>query len=157
MSGDGVPEGAGRAGQEAARLVAAAQDWLRTSAPHLAPLDEHGEPCSCPLCRAVVSLRETDPATVSRWVDAAVAGVSTALAQAQAAAADLADRATAPAEAPPEGDDAGTSDAGTSDAGTSGADADGHAPDEPEVGHDGPERRVRRIPLDEPGTGAAPS
>ena len=47
-----------RAGQEAARLLAAAQDWLRTSAPHLAPVADDGAPCSCPLCRAVAGLRE---------------------------------------------------------------------------------------------------
>lgn len=151
MSGE-VPEG-GRAGQEAARLVAAAQDWLRTSAPHLAPLDEHGEPCSCPLCRAVVGLRETDPATVSRWVDAAVAGVSAALASAQAAASDLAARASDAGEADPAYDDA-SDDEGQPDPE---ADVAGGAPEPGDVGHDAPVRRVRRIPLDEPGDGRTTS
>ena len=76
----------GRTGQEAARLLAAAQDWLRTSAPHLAPVGDSGEPCSCPLCKAVVGLREADPDAVARWVDAAVTGVSTALASVAASA-----------------------------------------------------------------------
>ena len=71
-----------RAGQEAARLLATAQDWLRTSAPHLAPVGDDGETCSCPLCRVVVSVRDVDPDVVGRWVDAAVAAATGALAQA---------------------------------------------------------------------------
>ncbi len=70
------------AGEEAVRLVAAAQAWLRASAPHLAPLDEDGRPCSCPLCRAVAGVREADPESVGRWVDAAVAAAGAVLAQA---------------------------------------------------------------------------
>jgi len=71
-----------RAGQEAARLLAAAQGWLRTSAPHLAPVSADGEPCSCPLCRAVVGLREADPESVGRWVDSAVSALGSLVAQA---------------------------------------------------------------------------
>ena len=71
-----------RAGQEAARLLAAAQDWLRTSAPHLAPLSADGEPCSCPVCRAVAGLREADPDSVGRWVDSAVSALGSLVAQA---------------------------------------------------------------------------
>ncbi len=71
-----------RAGQEAARLLAAAQDWLRTSAPHLAPVSPDGEPCSCPLCRAVAGLREADPDSVGRWVDSAVTALGSLVAQA---------------------------------------------------------------------------
>jgi hypothetical protein len=71
-----------RAGQEAARLLAVAQDWLRTSAPHLAPVAPDGEPCSCPLCRAVAGLREADPESVGRWVDSAVTALGSLVAQA---------------------------------------------------------------------------
>ena len=75
-----------RAGVEAARLLAAAQDWLRTSAPHLAPVDVDGTPCSCPLCRVVANVREADPDDVARLVDSAV----TALSQLAVQLADLA-------------------------------------------------------------------
>ena len=75
-----------RAGSEAARLLAAAQDWLRTSAPHLAPVDVDGSPCSCPLCRVVANVREADPDDVARFVDSAVTALSSFAGQ----AADLA-------------------------------------------------------------------
>jgi hypothetical protein len=122
----GVP--GARAGAEAARLLAAAQDWLRTSAPHLAPVDADGEPCSCPLCRGVAAVREADPDQVGRWVDTAVATLESVLAQASSrvasagadASGGTADREADPAPPQP-------------------------APDE----QDGePTRRVRRIPLD---------
>jgi hypothetical protein len=117
-----------RAGAEAARLLAAAQDWLRTSAPHLAPLDAEGEPCSCPLCRGVAAVREADSDQVGRWVDTAVAGLESVLAQASARVA-----AAAP-------DAAGE---------TADWDADPARP-EPATGEQegAPTRRVRRIPLD---------
>ena len=76
-----------RAGQEAARLLSSVQDWLRTSAPHLAPVDEDGETCSCPICRVVASVREADPDAVGRWVDAAVTAATGALAQATSSSA----------------------------------------------------------------------
>ena len=127
-----------RAGHEAARLLAAAQSWLRTSAPHLAPVGDDGEPCSCPLCRAVVGLRDADPDAVAGWVDSAVSGVSAALAQAAAAASDLGTPASA--DRSPAAEAAARSAADESSA------AD---PDPAAVGHDGPrERRVRRIRLD---------
>jgi hypothetical protein len=71
-----------RAGQEAARLLAAAQDWVRTAAPHLAPVSDDGAPCSCPVCRAVAGLREADPDAVGRWVDSAVTALGSLVAQA---------------------------------------------------------------------------
>jgi hypothetical protein len=133
----------GRAGQEAARLVAAAQEWLRTSAPHLAPVGDDGEPCSCPLCRAVVGLREADPDTVARWVDTAVAGVGAALA-AVAASAPGGAGATGERAAPDAAADSHDDD----------PDDDLH---EPTVGHDGGgPRRVRRITLDDDGADEAP-
>lgn len=100
-----------RAGQEAARLLAAAQDWLRTSAPHLAPVSDDGTPCSCPLCRVVSGVREADPDDVARFVDGAVAALGQLAVQAGGLASAARDRA-AEADWP------------RADAGRAGADAD---------------------------------
>ena len=147
-----------RAGREAARLLAAAQDWLRTSAPHLAPVGPDGEPCSCPLCRAVAGLREADPDSVGRWVDSAVAAVGALVDQ----AGDLAARPTAQeAEATAETEDRtsegyadGPDDAPHDEAGTARGDRSRagsgveDATDEQPPGQDGPRpRRVRRVPI----------
>ena len=139
-----------RAGQEAARLLAAAQGWLRTSAPHLAPVSADGEPCSCPLCRAVVGLREADPESVGRWVDSAVSALGSLVAQ----AGDLA----AAAGAGEAENDAGSEDDAEDDAQDDEADAevrhDAGAQDEDEAQEwlarqeDQAPRGVRRIPLD---------
>jgi hypothetical protein len=86
-----------RAGHEAARLLQAAQEWLRTSAPHLAPVAADGVGCSCPVCRAIAGLREADPDAVARWVDSALAAAGSLATQ----AADLAaagTRSAPPAE-----------------------------------------------------------
>lgn len=126
-----------RAGAEAARLVAAAQEWLRSSAPHLAPVDDEGRTCSCPLCRGIVRLRESDPDAVARWVDGAVAAFEHVVSEAAA----------------------GVASATGGTAGPDGADVAGETGDGPaaepsdEARHDGPPpRTVRRVPLDEPGT-----
>ena len=139
-----------RAGQEAARLLAAAQGWLRTSAPQLAPVSADGEPCSCPLCRAVVGLREADPESVGRWVDSAVSALGSLVAQ----AGDLA----AAAGAGEAENDAGSEDDAEDDAQDDEADAevrhDAGAQDEDEAQEwlarqeDHAPRGVRRIPLD---------
>lgn len=134
-----MTDGEGRAGQEAARLVAVAQDWLRTAAPHLAPVGIDGEPCSCPLCRAVVGLRDADPDTIGRWVDAAVVGVTTAVSQAAAAASDLAAQ-----HSEWTGGDEATDDARPHD--PERAEPDDSWPAGVEVGVE--DRAVRRIPLD---------
>ena len=145
-----------RAGHEAARLLAAAQDWLRTSAPHLAPVADDGEPCSCPVCRAVAGLREADPDAVGRWVDTAVATLGSLVAQ----AGDLAAKAATAAE----GDDGSAEPRrprrtsptrATTMQGTASTPAE-RAPDGDDERQDGPApRRVRRIPLepqdDDPG------
>lgn len=120
-----------RAGAEAARLVAAAQDWLRTAAPHLAPVDGDGATCPCPVCRGIAALREVDPDNVGRWVDGAVSALEGALGE---VGARVAPQAPHPGEPP------------------------GAAPDEA-ARHDEPgthsstapgPRRVRRVPLDDP-------
>jgi hypothetical protein len=132
-----------RAGQEAARLLAAAQDWLRTSAPHLAPLADDGAPCSCPVCRAVAGLREADPDAVGRWVDSAVTALGSLVSQ----AGDLATARVQVDDEVPRGD-------GPDDGATDQVDEPGEhvGEDDPRAagpGQDGPRpRRVRRIPLD---------
>lgn len=136
-----MSDDAPRAGAEAARLVAAAQEWLRTAAPHLAPVDDDGRTCSCPVCRGIARLREGDPETVAGWVDGAIAAfehvvgeAASGMTQAGGAAADRSD--AGPGAEPHE-------DARHDDAAGDGA------------GHDAPpSRRVRRVPLDEPGTAA---
>jgi hypothetical protein len=129
-----------RAGQEAARLLAAAQDWLRTSAPHLAPVADDGVACSCPVCRAVAGLREADPDAVGRWVDSAV----TALGSLAAQAGDLAPSRDRTHDVP-EGD-AVPDDVDDEAVSDSDAEADAH---HGEARQDGPTpRRVRRIRLD---------
>ena len=157
-----------RAGHEAARLLAAAQDWLRTSAPHLAPVGEDGETCSCPLCRVVASVREADPEVVGGWVDAALAAATSALAPRAATAPDDLDPDDDADDRP---DDRG----GDDDAPTSAAAAvevpadhaprphvvpadeeDGSSTDAPDAGATGQDgergRRVRSIPVErEPG------
>jgi hypothetical protein len=94
-----------RVGHEAARLLAAAQDWLRTSAPHLAPVDESGESCSCPLCRVVASVREADPDAVGQWVDAAVAAATQVLAAASTRVGEGAESGSTAAGADAEADE----------------------------------------------------
>lgn len=136
-----MTEPAPRAGAEAARLLAAAQEWLRGSAPHLAPVDADGQTCPCPLCRAVAAVRDADPDTVARWVDGAVAAV-------EKVAADAA--TTAGSRGGPEGpgDPADQDHLDDLDDGDARADGD-DAGDAPGAG------RVRRIPIDvEPSDGA---
>jgi hypothetical protein len=138
-----------RAGQEAARLLAAAQDWLRTSAPHLAPVADDGVTCSCPVCRAVAGLREADPDSVGRWVDSAVSALGSLVAQAGDLAASR-DRADAAPDEEGDGVDA-VDDEGARVRDTEGDEGDardgGARQDEPTP------RRVRRIPLDVEDTG----
>ena len=164
-----------RAGQEAARLLHAAQEWLRTSAPHLAPLAADGAPCSCPVCRAVSGLREADPDSVARWVDSAVAAATALATQ----AADLAAAATRSAPPPDAGEshdeggqdedseDEDIEDEDTQDEARAGsgsvrahltdlADLSDEAPARASAGQDGARSRgVRRIPVErEPGAAA---
>lgn len=124
-----------RAGREAARLLAAAQDWLRSSAPHLAPTAPDGEPCSCPVCRAVAGIREVDPEAVGRWVDVAVSSVGALLAQAGDLVVASPEAAAADGPAPAPRDDTGTTSCGG-------------APDSESARQDGSSpRRVRRVPV----------
>lgn len=136
-----MSDDAPRAGAEAARLVAAAQEWLRTAAPHLAPVDDDGRTCSCPVCRGIARLREGDPDAVARWVDGAVAAFEHVVREATDGGAP-AGGAAADRHNPGPGEEP-DADARHDDAGHVG------------VAHDAPtSRRVRRVPLDEPGTAA---
>ena len=159
-----------RAGQEAARLLTAAQEWLRTSAPHLAPVASDGAPCSCPVCRAVSGLREADPDSVARWVDSAVAAATALATQ----AADLAAAATRSAPPPDVGEshdedseDEDSDDEDSADEARAGsgsvrahltdlADLADGAPARASAGQDGARSRgVRRIPVEhDPGAAA---
>ena len=131
-----------RAGAEAARLVAAAQEWLRASAPHLAPVDAEGNPCSCPLCRAVVGVREADPDQVARWVETTMATFGSVFTQ----ASDLAGHWTSDRSWTSAGDRDGAGVTG-SEEGSSDVDGSGVPPGSG-TGHDDPRTRtVRRIPI----------
>ncbi len=127
-----MTDDAPRAGAEAAKLFAAAQDWLRASAPHLAPVAADGETCACPVCRGIVRVRETDPDAVARWVDGAVAAVEHVLGQAAAGVA----QATSSAPEQPAGAASGEAD-------------ERPGSDRPSrTGHDDARtRKVRRIPI----------
>ena len=144
-----------RAGAEAAKLLAAAQDWLRTSAPHLAPVDDEGATCPCPVCRAVAGVREADPDAVGRWVDAALAAATSVLAQ---AGEKLAPTAGADGGSDDAADDDGyATDVADADAADDDVDDDLADDDEDPEGADRQDERgargVRRIPLEqtEPG------
>ena len=72
--------GAGSAGEEAARLLAAAEQWARDRAGRLLD-DDHlatGSPActTCPLCTAVSALRGVRPETVEHLLDAAASLVA---------------------------------------------------------------------------------
>lgn len=141
-----MSDSAPRAGAEAARLVAAAQEWLRTAAPHLAPVDDDGRTCSCPVCRGIARLREGDPDTVARWVDGAVAAFEHVVTE---AAAGMAPAAAATSDGPDAGPDDDRAGGARHDVAQT---EDAQAPDAPQ---DGPPRRaVRRVPLDQPGAPA---
>jgi hypothetical protein len=136
VPGDSGGGAAPRAGAEASRLLSAAQQWLRESAPHLAPLDAAGEPCSCPLCRAVAAVRDADPDSVGRWVDSAVSALEQTTRQVAAQAQARAEAARASS-----GTDGATWP-------TDGEDAVVDEPSGAQPGDAGPPR-VRRIPLDD--------
>ena len=69
----------GTAAEEAARLLAAAEQWARTRAGRL--LDEHlatgSAACtSCPVCSGITALRAVRPETVEHLLDAAASLVA---------------------------------------------------------------------------------
>ncbi|MEI6229653.1 MAG: hypothetical protein WCP81_02900 [Actinomycetes bacterium] len=67
-------------GDDISKAISTAQKWLRTQAPHLAPVDEQGETCPCPLCKVVVTVRDIDPDAAAMWVNTAFAAFTSTLA-----------------------------------------------------------------------------
>ena len=76
MTAPGQPVGS--AAEEAARLFAAAEEWLRTRTG--APLDPggpHGAECAvCPLCQGIAAVRAVRPETVEHLLDATASFVA---------------------------------------------------------------------------------
>ncbi|MCW2598181.1 MAG: hypothetical protein JWM02_10 [Frankiales bacterium] len=71
-----MTEGVGSAAEEAAKLLAAFQEWARTrfDSEHLAT---GGSECQvCPVCQAVAALRQVKPETVEHLLDAAASLVA---------------------------------------------------------------------------------
>ena len=68
----------GSAAEEAARLFAAAEEWVRTrSGGHLDGLATGAPECTvCPVCQAVTALRQVRPETVEHLIDAAASFVA---------------------------------------------------------------------------------
>jgi len=87
VTGAGQPVGS--AAEEAARLFAAAEEWLRTRTG--GPLDAdgpHGAECAvCPLCQGIAAVRAVRPETVEHLLDA-TASVVAALRSTVATAGD---------------------------------------------------------------------
>jgi hypothetical protein len=71
-----MPEAVGSAGEEAARLLAAVQDWARArfDSEHLAT---GGAECQvCPVCQGIALLRQVKPETAEHLLDAAASFVA---------------------------------------------------------------------------------
>ena len=76
----GAPPPVGSAAEEAARLFAAAEQWLRarTGEPLGAAADgPHGAECAvCPLCQGMAAVRSVRPETVDHLLDATASFVA---------------------------------------------------------------------------------
>lgn len=72
------PPPVGSAAEEAARLFAAAEEWVRTrSGVHLDGVATGAPECSvCPVCQAISALRQVKPETVEHLLDAAASFVA---------------------------------------------------------------------------------
>ena len=68
----------GSVAEEAARLIAAAQDWARTRFDHEHLATGSAECQVCPLCQGIAVLRQVKPETVEHLMDA-VASFAAAL------------------------------------------------------------------------------
>jgi hypothetical protein len=68
----------GSAAEEAARLFAAAEEWVRTRAGgHLEGLATGAPECtSCPVCQGIAAVRGVRPETVEHLLDAAASFVA---------------------------------------------------------------------------------
>lgn len=72
------PPPVGSAAEEAARLFAAAEEWMRTRAGgHLDGLATGAPECTvCPVCQGISALRQVKPETVEHLLDAAASFVA---------------------------------------------------------------------------------
>ena len=72
------PPPVGSAAEEAARLFAAAEEWVRTRAGgHLDGLATGSPECTvCPVCQGISALRHVRPETVEHLLDAAASFVA---------------------------------------------------------------------------------
>ena len=72
------PPPVGSAAEEAARLFAAAEEWVRTrSGGHVDGLATGAAECSvCPVCQGISALRQVRPETVEHLLDAAASFVA---------------------------------------------------------------------------------
>lgn len=72
------PPPVGSAAEEAARLFAAAEEWVRTRAGgHLDGLATGAAACTmCPLCQGISAVRQVRPETVEHLLDAAASFVA---------------------------------------------------------------------------------
>ena len=68
----------GTAAEEAARLFAAAEEWIRTrTGGHLDGLATGAPECTvCPLCQGIAAVRGVRPETVEHLIDAAASFVA---------------------------------------------------------------------------------
>jgi hypothetical protein len=71
-----VTEAVGSAAEEAARLLAAVQDWARTRFDHEHLATGAAECQVCPLCQGIAALRQVKPETVDHLLDAAASLVA---------------------------------------------------------------------------------
>jgi hypothetical protein len=67
-------------GADVSKFIAGAQDWLRTQAPHLAPVHAQGQTCPCPVCKVVATVRDIDPDMAATWLNTALSTFTSTLA-----------------------------------------------------------------------------
>jgi hypothetical protein len=67
-------------GADVSKVIASAQEWLRTQAPHMAPVDAQGDTCPCPVCKVVATVRDVDPEMAATWLSTALTTFTTTLA-----------------------------------------------------------------------------
>ena len=74
---EGTPP-VGSAAEEAARLFAAAEEWVRTrTGGHLDGLATGAAPCTvCPVCQGISAVRQVRPETIEHLLDSAASFVA---------------------------------------------------------------------------------
>lgn len=71
-----MTESVGTAGEEAAKLFAAVQDWARARFDHEHLATGSAECQVCPVCQGIAALRQVRPETVEHLLDAAASFVA---------------------------------------------------------------------------------